>query len=173
MNLTDEQKNSVRQWLEEGASVADVQNRLSDEFKVSMTYMDVRFLLDDLKATPVDPAEEQPEAPDEPTAEAPPEVEDTPTEEPKPVDAEAELVPDDAPAGEGGGKATVTIDEIVRPGAMASGKVTFSDNKTCTWYIDQFGRPGLVPPEEGYQPKQEDIMAFQQELHSVLSRAGI
>jgi len=168
MNLTDEQKNSVRQWLEAGASVAEVQSRLAEEFKVSMTYMDVRFLLDDLKATPIDPEDET--SGEEASAPGAP-AEASPADPQKPIDAEAELMPDNQPAG--GGKVTVSVDEIVRPGAMASGKVTFSDNKTCTWYIDQFGRPGLIPPEEGYQPKQEDIMAFQQELHRVLSRAGL
>jgi len=55
---------------------------------------------------------------------------------------------------------------------MASGKVTFSDEKTCTWYIDELGRPGLIPPEEGYQPSEADLMAFQQELQGALSGLG-
>ena len=166
MNLTDEQKTTVRQWLDEGLSVADVQVKLAADFEVGMTYMEVRFLLDDLKATPVDPIEETPEAPEETPAES--------TSEASPAPADPN--PATAPAGEPdaeGGQATVTVDEIVRPGAMASGKVTFGDGKTCTWYIDELGRPGLIPPEEGYQPSQADIMAFQKELHTTLSRMGI
>jgi hypothetical protein len=164
MSLTDEQKLTVRKWLDEGLSVADVQTKLEDEFTVTMTYMEVRFLLDDLKATPIDPIEETVEEPEEVPAEQPPEA---PTAAPAPTPAAAV---DPAPAT---GTATVTVDEIVRPGAMASGKVTFGDGKTCTWYIDELGRPGLIPPEEGYQPSKADIMAFQQELHAVLSKMGI
>ena len=50
MNLSDTQIQAVRQWLSEGASISDVQKRLSETFDVNMTYMDVRFLLDDIDA---------------------------------------------------------------------------------------------------------------------------
>lgn len=167
MNLTDEQKNTIRQWLDEGLSVADVQSKLDNEFKVSMTYMEVRFLLDDLKATPIDPVEPEPEKPEEPPATAAP--------DPSPAAPAPKTLPTNADkaAPAGAGKATLTVDKIVRPGAMASGKVTFSDEKTCTWYIDELGRPGLIPPEEGYQPSEADLMAFQQELQGALSGLGL
>lgn len=161
MNLTDEQKQTVRQWLEEGLSVADVQTKLSEELQISMTYMEVRFLLDDLKLEPQDEEEEQPE---EEAPPAPPEgAEDDPTEDP-PAE-EAELVSD--------GNVSVTVDEIVRPGCLASGKATFTDGKQATWYFDQFGRLGLIPEEEGYQPPQEDVAEFQKKLQSELARLGI
>jgi len=161
MNLTDEQKQTVRQWLEEGLSVADVQTKLSEELQISMTYMEVRFLLDDLKLEPQDEEEEQPE---EEAPPAPPEgAEDDPTEDP-PAE-EAELVSD--------GNVSVTVDEIVRPGCLASGKATFTDGKQATWYFDQFGRLGLIPEEEGYQPPQKDVAEFQKKLQSELARLGI
>ena len=49
MVLTDEQKQAVTAWIEEGAKPADVQGRLEKEFGLRMTYMEVRFLIDDLK----------------------------------------------------------------------------------------------------------------------------
>ncbi|MGB0583366.1 MAG: hypothetical protein ACPGVU_27100 [Limisphaerales bacterium] len=164
MNLTDEQTQTVRQWLEEGLSVADVQTKLSEELKISMTYMEVRFLLDDLKLAPQDEEEEesaleenQAETEDTaPSAAAP--AGDKPAEE-------AELVSD--------GNVAVTVDDIVRPGCLASGKATFTDGKQATWYFDQFGRLGLIPEEEGYQPPEADVAEFQKKLQSELARLGI
>ena len=59
-----------------------------------------------------------------------------------------------------------------RPGALASGKVTFSDAKSADWYLDQTGRLGLVPKEQGYKPSQDDLMDFQMELQNELARLG-
>ena len=68
MNLTNEQIEAVKQWVGQGADIADVQKRLSQQFGVSMTYMDVRFLIDDIGATLEDKPEPKVEAP---AAEAP------------------------------------------------------------------------------------------------------
>lgn len=172
MSLTDEQKKTVAGWLAEGLGVSEVQNKLSEEFSVSMTYMEVRFLLDDLALTPQDAEEEsQPEPEPEP---APPAAE--PAELPV-TDAEAVLdEPGGAPAPEppaGGGNVTVTTDQVVRPGALASGKVTFSDGKTAAWYFDQFGRLGVVADDKSYKPSEEDLMDFQNQLQQQLSRMGV
>jgi hypothetical protein len=72
---------------------------------------------------------------------------------------------------EGSGGVTVEIDKVVRPGAAASGSVTFSDGKKAGWHVDQFGQLGLVPPEEGYQPTEEDLQAFQMELRNAMQRS--
>ncbi len=48
MTLSPEQKQSVAAWVAAGDSLSEVQRKLSDQFQVSMTYMDVRFLVDDL-----------------------------------------------------------------------------------------------------------------------------
>lgn len=162
MNLTDDQKQTVRQWLDEGLSVADVQTKLSDELKISMTYMEVRFLLDDLKLAPQDDPEEEETVAEEAPATADTSPESTVDESPA---EEAEFV--------GDGNVAVSVDEIVRPGCLASGKATFSDGKKATWYFDQFGRLGLIPEEEGYQPPQEDVAEFQKKLQSELARLGI
>ena len=56
MSLTPEQKQTVAGWVTEGDSLSVVQKKLLEEFKISMTYMDVRFLVDDLELTLKDPA---------------------------------------------------------------------------------------------------------------------
>jgi len=56
MTLTPEQKNSVSQWIAAGDNLYAVQKKLADQFKISMTYMDVRFLVDGLNLELKDPA---------------------------------------------------------------------------------------------------------------------
>ena len=55
MNLTEEQRQRVSAWILEGAKLSEIQNRLLSEFNLKFTYMEVRFLVDDLKLTPKDP----------------------------------------------------------------------------------------------------------------------
>ena len=158
MVLTDEQKQAVAAWIEEGAKPADVQGRLEKEFDIRITYMEVRFLIDDLKVMPKDP----PAPPPEP---------------PKPAEAEAAAAPEPSPFDEpdllpGGGKVAVKVDEIMRPGAMVSGRATFSDGKTSEWYLDQYGRLGMVPGEPGYRPPQADMVEFQAALEKELVKLG-
>ena len=61
MTLTDEQKQTVAGWIAGGANPAEVQKRLAEEFDVRVTYMEVRFLIDDLKVMPKDPEPPAPE----------------------------------------------------------------------------------------------------------------
>ena len=71
------------------------------------------------------------------------------------------------------GKVTVTMDALTLPGALVSGKVTFSDGETAIWMLDQSGRPGLDPDTPGYRPTQADIMAFQQQLRVLIEKSGL
>ena len=48
MTLTPEQTKAVSEWVSAGDSLSAIQKKLSEQFKISMTYMDVRFLVDDL-----------------------------------------------------------------------------------------------------------------------------
>ena len=66
----------------------------------------------------------------------------------------------------------MTIDQMARPGALVSGKVTFSDGNSAAWYLDQMGRLGLTPQQPGYRPSQEDLLTFQTELQNQLANAG-
>ncbi|MCX6866859.1 MAG: hypothetical protein NTV46_11715 [Verrucomicrobia bacterium] len=71
------------------------------------------------------------------------------------------------------GKVTATMDTLTLPGAMVSGKVTFSDGETAIWLLDQSGRPGLDPDTPGYRPTQEDILEFQQQLRVLIEKGGL
>jgi hypothetical protein len=88
---------------------------------------------------------------------------ESPRETPK-----EELKPAPVPTG----TVEVTMDSLTLPGALVSGKVTFSDGETAVWMLDQTGRPGLDPDTPGYRPSQEDIMEFQVQLRSLLQKSG-
>lgn len=137
--LSDDQKNAIRQWAEDGATMADIQKQMNEQWQIRVTYMDTRFLILDLGIT------------------LKPEVKEEPKKE-EPILDEAEAV----------GGVQVTQDEIVIPGMMFSGKVRFSDGEKALWYVDNTGRLGLDPDTAGYRPVQEDIMAFQNELKQML-----
>lgn len=59
MNLTSEQKAAVSKWIADGDNLSAVQKKLAEQFKLSLTYMDVRFLVDDLNLALQDPAPKQ------------------------------------------------------------------------------------------------------------------
>jgi hypothetical protein len=163
MQLTDEQKQKVAAWIAEGVKLSDIQNRIGDEFGVRLTYMDVRFLADDLKVMPKDAPE-----PPKPAAEAAA----APAAAPAAAEPASALAgPDDAvPAA--GGKVGLTVDTLARPGTIVSGKVTFTDGKKATWYLDQMGRLGVSPDEQGYRPPAGDVEEFQVQLDRELQKLG-
>ena len=146
--LTPAQITTVAQWVSEGASLSNIQTRLSSELGIAMTFLDVRFLVDDLNLTLHE------------------------KEEPKKVDVDKveSLVAEPAAAPVGGVR--VEVDAITRPGVMVSGNVTFSDAQVADWYLDMEGRPGLAPRTPGYRPNQTDIVDFQTKLDAALRQAG-
>lgn len=152
--LTPEQISKVSAWVAEGATLSQIQERLSSQLGVSMTYMDVRFLVDDLNLALVE--KEEPKKPEEAAAEAAP--------------AEAAAAP--AAAAQGAGVVTVEVDTIAQPHAMVSGNVTFSDGEKADWYIDHQGRPGMAARTPGYRPTPQDITDFQVKLDAALRQAG-
>jgi hypothetical protein len=151
--LSDEQKQALAKWAEEGASIADLQRRLKDEFSLSATYMDTRFLVLDLGLSIREP--EPDGKSEEPAAEE--------------SDQEESSQDEGSAPGETDG-VSVTVDEIAVPGALVSGKVVFSDGEKAIWMLDQMGRPSLDPDTAGYRPSEEDIMDFQVKLRDILSR---
>lgn len=164
MNLDDAQKKAVSAWIREGLKLSDIQTRLGKEFGLTLTYMEVRLLVDDLKLTPKD--QEPPKPP--PSLAAPaasasgqPKKGIAPSSRKTPVE-------DEQPPG----SVSVSVDQLARPGAVASGKVTFSDGQIGEWYFDQTGRLGLVPPSPGYRPSQADLQQFQLALDQELSKMG-
>ena len=157
MDLSDAQKVAVTQWIQEGRLLADVQRLLREEFEISMTYMDVRFLVDDLD---IEVAEEEPEPPELSEVEAGQDA----TAEP----AEAELVEEGT-----NGAVTVDVDAIMRPGSLVSGNVVFSDGVSLAWQLSAAGQLGLIPGEDTeYRPSPEDVQSFQSQLEEVLRKKG-
>ncbi|MCF7668193.1 MAG: hypothetical protein K9N48_00245 [Verrucomicrobia bacterium] len=154
MNLDDTQKKKIVEWIEQGLQLPDIQSKLEQEFGLKLTYMEARFLLDDLELTPKDV--ETPK--DNKSEDASDASKDTAQEE---------------GAAPGMGGVRVKVDEIAHPGAVFSGKVTFSDGNKAEWHLDQMGRLALAPEITGYKPPESDITAFQDELKKALSGLGI
>lgn len=196
MELPPEQKQAVAQWVANGDSLSAIQQKLNEQFKVSLTYMDVRFLVDDLNlelkdpkpaANPADltkaPAAQDHAVPAERAGkkgfiEKMKEKVGLGAEEPA-ADAggqeeafEDEFAEDAAPAG--GGSVTVAVDKVTLiPSALASGTVRFSDGVTGKWIVDQYGRPGFTEiSRPGYRPSPEDAQAFMRELSLALQQNG-
>jgi hypothetical protein len=198
MPLSPEQSKVVASWVAAGDSLSAIQQKLSDQYKISMTYMDVRFLVDDLglelknaaKTTPdakVDLSKGRPPAPAQPekkvglldklkkvvgagaseTAEA--EDAASAVDEPEMAD---ELADDLGAGPAGASNVKVEVDRLVRPGAVVSGSVTFSDGTTGKWALDQLGRLMLETGKKGYQPPASDVQEFQQQLSAQLQRQG-
>jgi hypothetical protein len=160
MQLTDEQKQKVAAWISEGMKLSDIQVRLGQECGLSLTYMDVRFLVDDLKLTPKDAPAPAPEKV-EPVEPVPPAASSAPT-----------LLTEDSATGQAAAKVSLTVDQIAKPATIVSGMVTFSDGKTAQWYLDQQGRLGVVPTEQGYRPPEGDVEIFQTALDRELAKMG-
>lgn len=158
MNLSDEQKSVIAERLNDGASIADIQSLITNEFEVAATYMETRFLIDDLNLELKD-------------------QEKVSTDLNAPTNSGANSAggsggildqsgAETEQAAASGGGVTVDIDSIKRPGTALSGSVTFSDGLSAKWYVDPMGRLGLDPDQPDYQPSQEDIETFQMELQT-------
>jgi hypothetical protein len=120
-----------------------------------LTYMEVRFLVDDLKLTPKDP---EPPKVIAPAAASP-----------------TRLAPEKNPAPAGtlpASGVSVSVDQIAKPGAIVSGKVTFSDGQSADWILDQTGRLGVVPKQAGYKPSAADVQEFQLALQQEIAKLG-
>ena len=139
--LTPEQVEAIKSWAEAGGQMAEIQKRLEEEFGLTATYMDTRLLILDLGI------ELRREAVEEGSPEPKPEP----------------LVESAAPGG-----ISVQLDAVTKPGAMVSGRITFSDGEKGLWWIDSMGRPGLDTDTAGYRPSEPDLLAFEEELRRLL-----
>lgn len=167
MNLDEAQRTKVAEWVAQGLKLSDIQNRLVSELGVTMTYMEVRFLVDDLKLTPKDPEPAKPINSPLAAPAAPPAVGARP-----PAERPGAEPPVPVPSAGGAGRVSLTVDQLTRPGAVVSGKVTFSDGVTAAWQIDQGGQLGLIPSKAGYRPLPADVQPFQAALEAELSKLG-
>lgn len=201
MNLTPEQKQTVASWVAAGDNLSVIQKKLAEDFKLSLTYRDVRFLVDDLNlelkdAAPKVDASDVTKTP--PARPVPPDAGERAAPEKKgffdkakeklglgkgdaagegegedgEIDEMVEDQLEDMP--EGGGNVAVTVDKVTLiPGALASGTATFSDGVTAKWIVDQYGRPGFTEVSQpGYRPSPADGQTFMQELSRALQQRG-
>ncbi len=159
MELTEQQKATVAAWVEEGCGLSEIQRRITSEFELRPTFMDVRFLILDLGLEIKDASAVKPE-----TAQA---DEDAPDEADV---ADEDTRPPAAPGTTGG--VTVEVDRLIKPGALISGTVVFSDGMTAAWMLDQTGRLALDPAQPGYRPGPEDIEGFQRALQEEMMKKG-
>lgn len=167
MNLDDAQKQKVKAWIDQGLKLAEIQSRLGAELGLSLTYMEVRLLVDDLKLVPKDPERPAEPLPNEfaTTTQAAP---GNPTAPP----TGASRPPGQPPSKTPRGGVSVSVDAVTLPGALASGSVTFSDGQTGKWYIDEMGQLGVAPTTKGYRPPQSDMVSFQSALQTELRKLG-
>ena len=154
-----EAKATLRTWADEGAELSDFQKRLAEELEIKITYLETRFLLEDL-GIELKPKEEP-----EPEAEAEDESSDEVT------DAVPEDFAPDAPAD--AGDVTVTVDSVLRPGALISGRAEFAGGKSAAWWLDQMGRLGMDPSEPDFRPSDEEMRAFQIALQKKIQETGM
>jgi len=155
--LSEEQKQTMADWAAQGASIADIQRKLKEEFALGVTYMEARFLVLDLGLK----LHEEPKKKEEKKA----------ADESAGAESEGSS-PVDAPSPPTAGGVDVTLDDLALPGAIVSGKVTFRDGQTAVWMLDQFGRPSLDPDTAGYRPPEEDVLDFQRQLQGLLQKRG-
>ncbi|GEP42855.1 hypothetical protein [Brevifollis gellanilyticus] len=172
-NLTPEQLAQVEQWAADGATLNDVQSRLKSELGIALTYLEARLLMVEVGVRIKDKPREQPK----PEAAAPAAPEETPggevpAEGPEEYGDGYDVMPEGEAEAGPGGMVTLIADQITAPGALISGKVTFSDGQTANWSLDQFGRLALGGAPQGYQPPKGDIPQFQQQLDMIMQRAG-
>ena len=145
MKLTDEQVAAVAGWMQEGATLSEVQRRLEREFSFRITYMDLRFLIDDLDL-------------------------EVKAEGPKFDEPKMEKLDE---SGAAPGQVRVSLDKVSRPDALVSGQVTFSDGVSAQWHLDQMGRLALDAKTPGYKPSEADLQVFQNELRKAVEQSGM
>lgn len=195
MNLNNEQKNAVARWVADGATLSEVQTKIADEFGVKLTYMDVRFLVDDLdlelqdKPEPAAPAAAAPTGvPANVPAGTPPRPGSPvpvppqhPGQTPRGANPHAFADEDEVPAGtpaanaaaEEVSKVSVTVDPVQAPGVLVGGGVRFSDGTRGNWLVDEAGRLGLDGLPPNYRPSPQDVSEFRVLLAQELRKLGL
>jgi len=182
MTLSPEQTQAVAGWVAAGDNLSAIQKKLFEQYTLSLTYMDVRFLVDDLNLSLKDPAPKVStdlgKAPAAPAGGAEKKGFLDKAKEKLGLSKEADIPPDDAEedfSAGGAGTVSVTVDKVtVIPGAVAAGTVTFSDGVTGKWIVDNYGRPGFTEiSRPGYRPSPADAQAFMQELNLAMQKRGL
>lgn len=139
-DLTEEQIEQIKVWASEGDQLADLQKKINSEFQIKPA---ITYL--DTRFAVIDLGIEI--------------IVVTEPEEKKPEPKQLTPL----------GYVDATVDGIVRPGFLASGKVIFSDGMHALWGIDEMGRLKVDADEPSYKIDDEDMIAFQEILRDKLS----
>ena len=139
-DLTEKQIEQIKVWASEGDQLADLQKKMNTEFQLKPA---ITYL--DTRFAILDLGIEL--------------IVETVPEEKKPESKPLTPL----------GYVDATVDGIVRPGFLASGKVIFSDGMHALWGIDEMGRLKVDADEPSYQIDDEDMIAFQEILRDKLS----
>jgi len=175
----DEIKAFIADRTREGHNLSKIQDMLAEQ-GVKMTFMELRLIASEIETSFWQKAEPQPEAAPEPEkpaqdAAAPAdEADDFPAdeldEEPLPP-GDAAPAQGEAPAADSApaprGRTTVTLDQLARPGFLATGGVSFGSGASGNWCLDQMGRL-MFEKLEG-KPDRQDLQEFQLELQRMFA----
>ena len=171
----DEIKAFIADRTREGHNLSKIQDMLAEQ-GVKMTFMELRLIASEIETSFWQQSDPKPEpAPEQKkTAQEPADgdaADNFPADEPE----SEQLPPEDAAdtaAADGGesaprGRTTVTLDQLARPGFLATGSVSFGSGASGNWCLDQMGRL-MFEKLEG-KPDRQDLQEFQLELQRMFA----
>jgi hypothetical protein len=154
----EERKQVVRELLGKGQTLSQILDTLHKEKSDPITYMDLRLLLSEM------PDAKLPEK-------EPPKTVLPPAGSPGPG-----TLQDSGPAAvgkeTGGGKLSISVDQVPAPGAMLSGYARFSSGAKAHWFLDEMGRLGVEPELGSSKATPKDMQEFTAELRRMLQQTG-
>ena len=175
----DEIKAFIADRTREGHSLSKIQDMLAEQ-GVKMTFMELRLIASEIETTFWKQAEPAPEPASEPAAEEEKQASaapgDAPDEFPEDETDGAPLPPEEPAPGDDAaadgepaprGRTTVTLDQLARPGFLATGSVAFGSGASGNWLLDQMGRL-MFEKLEG-KPDRQDLQEFQLELQRMFA----
>ena len=174
----DEIKQFIADRTREGNNLSRIQDMLAEQ-GVKMTFMELRLIASEIETSFWQKAEPAPEsAPEEKAPAAPADAAQAEEDGgfPGEDDATGQVPPEapaqESPAGDAGeaaprGRTSVTVDQLQRPGFLATGTVTFGSGASGNWCLDQMGR--VMFEKLNGKPDRIDIQEFQMELQRVFA----
>jgi hypothetical protein len=147
--MSTERDRFIKEKLDEGLSLSDVQKLLVSEFGIRMTYLDLRLLAADLE---VNWQKQDDAKAEEAKSDDDMDISKIPAED------------DDATP-----RTKIEVSKLARPGVALSGSVEFLSGAKGDWFLDSYGRLGFEAAEGSGKPTEEDLQDFQVELQNKLA----
>ena len=140
----------IKNELNSGTSLSNIQRLLDEEYDVNMTYLDLRMIASELNVNWEKQEAKKPV---------------TPSMADETISAEESTEKQQQPST----GTQVTVDKVTRPDALMSGTVKFKSGASGKWFVDHAQQLGLAPDSGSSKPTQEDIIEFQKELQQAVS----